>query len=126
MSSTESYIFTPLQLEWLDALESGKFPQGKNKLISDDGYCCLGVACEILGFKRVYNNFIDANGKIMSNSLAHNNYKELGLRSPFGDFKGCYNVDGEFYNSLSNMNDAGMSFRQISRYIRDNPTNVFM
>lgn len=35
-------------LKWIEALRSGKYPQGKNSLQSAKGYCCLGVACVIL------------------------------------------------------------------------------
>jgi hypothetical protein len=41
-------------LKWVERLESGEYPQGKNTLIfketADDSskrYCCLGVACEM-------------------------------------------------------------------------------
>ena len=33
---------------WLDALRSGKFAQTKYNLKDDMGYCCLGVACEVV------------------------------------------------------------------------------
>lgn len=33
--------------EWIDALRSGEYKQAKARLQRDDGYCCLGVACEI-------------------------------------------------------------------------------
>lgn len=43
--------------EWLKALRSGKYKQGKRRLITvkPDGtclHCCLGVACEVLGLER--------------------------------------------------------------------------
>ena len=34
--------------EWVAALRSGEFIQGKNALCADGKYCCLGVACELL------------------------------------------------------------------------------
>jgi hypothetical protein len=34
--------------QWVDALRSGNYPQGKFSLKTDSGkYCCLGVLCEI-------------------------------------------------------------------------------
>jgi len=60
MTQTETQTLTPEQrthlLQWAEALESGKYKQGKNQLINnymvddpaDYTYCCLGVACEIL------------------------------------------------------------------------------
>lgn len=39
----------PLQKEWIAALRSGKYKQGKNALhrISSDEWCCLGVLCDL-------------------------------------------------------------------------------
>ena len=38
-----------LQKQWVKALESGKYKQGKNALAYKGKYCCLGVLCEMLG-----------------------------------------------------------------------------
>ena len=32
---------------WADALESGRFQQTTGKLRNDEGYCCLGVLCDL-------------------------------------------------------------------------------
>ena len=34
--------------KWIAALRSGKYSQTKEYLQDSRGYCCLGVACEIL------------------------------------------------------------------------------
>lgn len=33
---------------WLTALRSGEYSQTKTRLQDSQGYCCLGVACEVL------------------------------------------------------------------------------
>lgn len=33
--------------KWVDALRSGEYVQGRNSLLKDNTYCCLGVACEV-------------------------------------------------------------------------------
>ena len=38
---------------WLEALYSGKYNQTTGKLQDDIGFCCLGVACEVLEFKKI-------------------------------------------------------------------------
>jgi hypothetical protein len=42
---------TPLQRlnvqHWADVLRSGAYPKTIRKLKNEDGYCCLGVLCEI-------------------------------------------------------------------------------
>ena len=34
-------------LAWLDALRSGGYPQSSSMLRTSEGYCCLGVACNV-------------------------------------------------------------------------------
>jgi len=49
--SSKPYPFTQLQLDWLASLKSGKYKQGHGYLKDNqDGYCCLGVLCELAGF----------------------------------------------------------------------------
>lgn len=36
-----------IKKRWVDALRSGEYEQAKNYLSTPDGYCCLGVLCEI-------------------------------------------------------------------------------
>jgi hypothetical protein len=33
--------------KWIEELRSGNYVQGKFKLKSNEGYCCLGVLCEL-------------------------------------------------------------------------------
>lgn len=39
---------TELKTEWVAALRSGDYEQGRSQLSYDGKYCCLGVLCEIL------------------------------------------------------------------------------
>ena len=36
-----------LLTDWLAALRSGKYVQGKGRLREDDSFCCLGVLCDV-------------------------------------------------------------------------------
>lgn len=36
------------QLDWIARLRSGKYEQGRSCLRSQLGFCCLGVACDVL------------------------------------------------------------------------------
>ena len=40
---------TELMRQWVDALRSGKYRQTRGWLRKDDGFCCLGVLCDISG-----------------------------------------------------------------------------
>ena len=37
-----------IKKRWLTALRSGDYKQSKNSLKSSDGYCCLGVLCDVV------------------------------------------------------------------------------
>ena len=41
--------------QWVAALRSGEYPQGRDGLRTEDGYCCLGVVCELAGMEAVYH-----------------------------------------------------------------------
>ena len=69
-------------MEWVKALRSGKFKQGKNGLIefqdnNQIGYCCLGVASASNGFKND-----DLCGKGL---LTKEMQKKIGLKSQEGN-----------------------------------------
>jgi hypothetical protein len=34
--------------KWIKALRSGEYKQSKNALQSNQGFCCLGVACDVI------------------------------------------------------------------------------
>jgi len=42
--------------KWVDALRSGKYKQGQGYLRTPDGYCCLGVLCEVLNAEYTYSD----------------------------------------------------------------------
>jgi hypothetical protein len=37
-----------LKVKWLAALRSGDYPQGQGTLRSTEGFCCLGVLCDVI------------------------------------------------------------------------------
>lgn len=54
-------MYTQEQIEanrktFLEALRSGKYPQSTQRLRREDGFCCLGVACDVseLGTWAIY------------------------------------------------------------------------
>ena len=48
VNSTKHKIMNPqVKAKWLDALRSGYYEQGKGKLRTETGFCCLGVLCDL-------------------------------------------------------------------------------
>ena len=118
-------------LTWIEALESGEYPQTQRVLHDGKGFCCLGVLCDInnVEWKRdSLGNFFYLDTKehgglpgptIMSwldidlqelripvSSLTHEQWQRLGLlgESPRA--------------SVANMNDQGFSFAEIAAILR--------
>lgn len=141
----EPYPYNQLQIDWLAALRSGKYKQSGGWLKSPDGYCCLGVLCEIAGYK---------SSQIGGTCLFHDKPQEpamYGVYLPQSAVKLArfYGSLGKFHKqvkfpklvygenaghtSLASMNDARMigtnlrpfTFKEIADYIEFDPWNVF-
>ena len=114
---------------WLKALESGKYQQttgvlAENWLDGTKKFCCLGVACHVLGVPDIREE--DALFSVYDGSdgtLGHNTRKMLGLKDDEGMFK--YTHRG-LYKSLTALNDnAYLSFEEIAAFIRTNPEGLW-
>ena len=137
-------MISEIQEKWLKALESGKYEQGNGKLCKDNKYCCLGVACDVLGLKKVVGNtgaikYFDRDGQ--NNANYSDSYlpmgisEEIGLLGDNGELK--YQelfhealkekgYDLLFTNTLASYNDEGATFEQIAYAMRKVPQAVFV
>lgn len=113
----------PNQQRWLDALESDEYPQGKNALNTGNGFCCLGVACEIFKTDSVemgecsdgitYNDNWETAPRFVIEALGL--YGELGEAAP------C-----TMANKLATLNDdENRTFREIAAIIKTEPGVYF-
>lgn len=121
---------------WCEALESGRYEQGKKRLCyiekNEPKYCCLGLLCEVAiqnGLplnKRIegeeYSLYkVAYYGENDSALLPKEVVKWAKLKNNGGDF-----YDGEKYNSLYSLNDSfGKSFKEIAEIIREHKTALF-
>jgi hypothetical protein len=107
---------TPME-KWIEALESGEYKQGKEKLQkARDLYCCLGVACDVFHketgegrwFKTAYGSIQFAVGGIYNEgTLPPDVYTWLGMRQV-----------GLDQGQLARLNDHGSTFAEIVTVIR--------
>ncbi len=100
-----------LKEKWVKALRSGKYSQTTGKLRKPDGFCCLGVLCDISG-KGEWEDRTDyfsfrGYGAHVSNLTPIELAAEIGLTS--------YKED-----ELTSMNDRGKSFDEIADWIEYN------
>ena len=101
-----------MRQKWLDALRSGEYKQSISQLHSEDGFCCLGVACVVLkdelGLKveTSYENDFSYDGARVT--APDKLVDALGLYSEFGDLP-------DKTGSLASLNDGEVyTFEQIA------------
>ena len=116
----------PRQKQLVDALRSGKFMQGTERLQSfiGDGaeYCCLGVACKVAE-KNNIRVVYDSDGKLLGENLS----EQDSVKNWFS-FMGCKGENlKSFGNDLTDLNDnARLNFAQIADFIEENAHIIFM
>lgn len=115
------YNFNKSQEKWLEALESGEYKRCTSQLCEvniktgEEKYCCLGVACELMvGKKKQYRDEDSSIKSYDGEECFLPGYVAKKLR-----FK------ENSQQELTCMNDNGKTFKQIAKYIRNNPEKVF-
>jgi len=100
-----------LKAKWVEALRSGEYKQGSNRLLTADGrYCCMGVLC----------NLIDPEG--WTETLSHKTESGISYSQGMG-FESVLKISdipAGVTMTLANMNDKGKSFPEIASYIEAN------
>lgn len=120
--------------KWIDALRSGKYEQGSEKLRTVTGYCCLGVLCDL--YAQEHDTQWEFRGNEETN-LQPMDYWYFGDQSEFlpesvmdwaelktpnpnvridvedGDEDNWY-----YQDQIANVNDSGYSFNQIAEVIQ--------
>ncbi len=100
---------------WLAALESGEYKQGAGQLKDKNGYCCLGVLCEVAKAEGVIQSYKPDSAVPPS---------EVVDWAKLNSGVGMYRSRGQC--SLANDNDSlGRSFREIADTIRSRPEGLF-
>lgn len=107
------------RIRWAEALESGKYKQGRGSLFDNGCYCCLGVLQEINGLP-VYSQFSeDYETDIPAEWPADTGHISLPSLNEV-DYLLALDEDGESYGADKLNDDAGLSFKQIAQLIRGN------
>jgi len=100
---------------WLKALRSNLYPQTTGTLRDPDGFCCLGVLC---------NLHAQAHPKIAATQTSADCYlNEYDLLpKEVMDWAGMKTNDGSYlrgHHSLATDNDTGLTFKQIAKIIEE-------
>jgi hypothetical protein len=109
-----------MKARWVAALRSGDYKQASSSLRTPDGYCCLGVFCDLhdpskwdrtvpiapLETYSYYEYEYDIAGEVMRG------YPPPSLRRK-------YRLTVKAQRALADMNDEGISFDEIADYIEN-------
>ena len=104
-----------LKTDWVAALRSRKYKQGRFFLKNfDDEYCCLGVLCDIIDSSKWETTkeknpaWTSSNGEKLRTSFNNKDLEKIGLTEKEQDMLISLNDDNEF------------SFSLIADYIEEN------
>lgn len=126
----------PIQKAWIKSLRENPERQmggqlGQKNKGGTYNACCLGeyalVASEMNPSIAQLVEW-DSHGLLCCGNIEYlkDAYSELGLKSPTGElFKPLIVSDDTSYESLSEMNDEGISWPEIADYVEANPHNLF-
>ena len=113
-----------IKQKWLNALRSGEYTQSQERLRSDDGYCCLGVLCDLyIDENKGYDWSEDVNHYLFISHNSDSYYEDNYLPFPVMEWA-CLKdsnpivIDNDGGRvALSDLNDTGVSFNEIADYI---------
>lgn len=124
--------------KWVEALRSGEYKQGKNRLRSnDDEFCCLGVLCDqmqkagVMPFwETIKMDGIEDTSYRCAGEITHLPIQAaelVGLTTPDGAFKADskYPPTVRVTSSLMLWNDEGKTFEEIANLIESRPAGLF-
>lgn len=110
-----------VKAKWVTALRSGDYPQAQGYLRKEEGYCCLGVLCQVAANEGVipqpqWNGQAYVYSSEMQQAVAYPHAKVvewagLGTDNPY------VTVNGDERESLVDLNDNGSTFGEIADLI---------
>ena len=102
--------------KWLSSLRSGDYQQTKSCLHKEDGFCCLGVLCDLYGKEH----------NVEWDLVEDENYyrfqgRQTHLPSSVKEWAGVEDCNPYICNrySLAQLNDGGSTFKQIADLIEE-------
>ena len=100
---------------WCKALRSGKYPQAQGCLRTDDGFCCLGVGCDIVDPTK-WSNWSTPGARPAG--WRYDNTMTSHMPKAIRQF--TYGLSETEESALVDLNDKGADFFKIADYIEAN------
>ena len=112
-----------IKQKWVDALRSGDYQQGRNYLRTDNGFCCLGVLCDLYGKE----NNVEWNLAVAEDGdRDYYEFQDKTGRIPLSVVEWAGVEDCNPYicgRSLAERNDTGSTFNEIADLIQEHLQN---
>ena len=106
-----------LKERWVSALRSGVYKQTKHYLCDDQGWCCLGVLCNLVDPNGWQEEDKDEDSYARSYWFADGNTEK---EFPDHDWLNDIGLDLSIARSLASSNDEGTSFSDLADLIEEN------
>lgn len=103
-----------IKAKWLEALRSGKYQQTRKVLRDSNGYCCLGVLCDVMGVEWVKD---DGCFLVLYDNGEGRVGREAGM--PPSEIMREAKLDELFAGVLAEGNDAGDTFAELAARIEE-------
>lgn len=108
-----------IKARWIKALKSKKYKQGKAALKTEEGFCCLGVLCDLYAkaHKLKWKDGCKANQGMTACSRLGRFPTLIRLPAKVRDWAGLKQNDPQIGLKKLSMNDEGMDFKNIALLI---------
>lgn len=109
-----------IKQRWIEALRSGRYAQSQEKLRTSQGYCCLGVLCDLYiqdhedtQWEKLDERYlIDKHGKYLPDKVIE--WSGVNSSSPYSPSE---NTNERVF--FADLNDKGYTFDQIAQIIEE-------
>lgn len=112
-----------IRARWVKALRSGEYLQTQGQLRDSEGFCCLGVLCDLV--QEDISGWWDGEEFLTQDDEEHH----TSLPRSVMDLVGIADDEGMFRTrsgGLALMNDGDSSFEQIADLIEKHPEEIFI
>lgn len=115
--TTDQRLDPELKAKWLAELRGGRYPQGRNYLLDNEGnYCCMGVLACVAGYGPEEIQCMEGLDEIKCDLLGVWDRSESSMTfSPI-----VPKSHTTLQRKLAGMNDSGKSFAEIADWIEVN------
>lgn len=105
--------------QWIEALKSGRYSQGRKVLRAGNDFCCLGVLCDLYFQEKEEDWKVDEDGNYLAfkrrDILSQEVQKWAGLESG----NPCVNYGWRTDTGIANLNDSNVPFRRLADLIEE-------